>query len=86
MKHELDKLDVFLNIPIGTSKGVLIGHLDPRIINEKLSAYHIILDSYGMVPKGQRNNWKLLMQFAGISRKYWKDPDELFLEKKIDDL
>ena len=85
-KHELTKLDMFLDVPEGTSFNILIKHNDPRILNKKLMIYGITLDEYGLVSKHQRGKWKQLMQQAGISKRYWKDPDLLIEDVTIDDL
>lgn len=86
MVHELDKLDNFLDIPIGTSYRVLIQHSNPDLLNTKLVDQGIILDQDGIVPKSQRAKWKELMIKAEISSKYWRDPESLILDSPIEDL
>lgn len=76
-QHELTRLDTFLGVPEGTSFNILVKHTDPRLLNEKLLVWGVTLDEYGMVPKHQRGQWKQLMQRAGISKRYWKDPNLL---------
>lgn len=75
--HELDKLDVLLGLPIGTSRSSIVRHLPPQILNSKLAKYGIILDEYGMVAKDQREAWRSLMIEAGVSSRYWKNKDLL---------
>jgi hypothetical protein len=86
MTHELNKLDIFLELPEGTSRRVLMSHEDPAGMNKKLLIYGVILDHDGMVPKSQRGQWKNLMMRAGIAKRYWKDPDSLLEEQNIDSL
>jgi hypothetical protein len=75
--HELDKLDRFLGVAEGTSYDVIIRHAHPHLINPRLALYGIALDQDGLLPKEQRPAWKILMQKAGVSQHYWKDPDLL---------
>ena len=76
-EHELNKLDRLLDVPIGTSKSVIVGHADSTVINTKLAKYGIKLKKSGILPKEQRMQWRALMIAAGVSEKYWKDPDLL---------
>lgn len=86
MTHELDKLDDFFNLDHGTSYDTIIRHRNPHMLNQKLVAFGIVLDKFGMVDKHQRQKWQELMQMVGISNKYWKNRDELIEEQTIDDL
>jgi hypothetical protein len=83
MPHDLEKLDLYLGVPTGTSYRVIVQHQNPAELNPKLAPYGIALDSYGMVPKNQRAAWKVLMQTAGVDQRYWKDKDLLLPEAKI---
>lgn len=86
MNHELEKLDKFLGLPIGTSYDVLIRHNDPRLLNDKLRFRGIVLDHDGILPKAQRGKWRQLMTEAGVHKRYWKDPELLTEETTIDSL
>ncbi len=78
--HELDKLDIHLNLPIGTSRNALVGHCGSEKLKTALLEHGINLDDYGIVPKHQHGAWKTLMQAAGVGQKYWKDKDLLVIE------
>ncbi len=86
MAHELDNLDRYLGVEIGTSYLVLVKHQNPIQLNAKLESQGIALDEFGMVPKSQHNAWKTLMQLAGVSSRYWKDKDLLLPEAIVTNL
>lgn len=77
MTHELNKLDYFLDIALGTSYSVLICHGDPTELNRHLAQHYVVLDADGCIPKEQRSQWRTLMECLGINRRYWRDPDLL---------
>jgi hypothetical protein len=81
--HELAKLDRFLGVADGTSYEVIVRHCRPDLLNPHLARYGIRLDQDGMLPKEQRPAWKALMQEAGVSQRYWKDPDLLIEDRPI---
>ncbi len=83
MSHELNKLDQYLGVPIGTSYRVVVQHQNPAELNQKLIQHGIALDDYGMVPKSQRAAWKTLMQAAMVDQRYWKDKDLLLPEATV---
>lgn len=84
--HELEKLDAYLGLEIGISYSTLICHNDPAKLNAKLIDFGIELENYGILNKSQRYQWKELMIKAGISKKYWKDPELLNDDVNIEDL
>lgn len=84
--HELDKVDQFLKVEIGTTFRTIIKHENPAILNQKLLDFGILLDEFGMVPKENRLAWKRLMQKVGVSKRFWKDKDLLLPESTITSL
>ena len=84
--HELSKLDAFLAVPEGTSYEALIRHGEHALLNERLETHGIRLDADGMVPRDQRDRWRNLMVLAGVSKRYWKDPDLLTDDVTIEDM
>lgn len=86
MNHELNKVDEFFGMPIGTTYTVLIDHANPSTINSHIAKYGIMLDEHGFVPVCMRTAWKELMREIGVSSRYWKEVDKLITPFVIDDL
>lgn len=79
MNEEFGKLDAFLGVADGTSYSVIVCNHHPREFNDKLAAYGICLDSNGTLHSSQYNAWKNLLKKAGLEKKYWKNPQALFV-------
>lgn len=73
--HELDKLDHHFNLPVGTSRHILVEHNDPSALNKVLVPRGITLDKHGMVPKLQWGLWNELLVEAGVDAHYRKGED-----------
>lgn len=84
--HELDKVDQFLGIEIGTTYKTIIKHQNPAVLNQKLLDFGVLLDEFGMVPKNCHMAWKQLMQRIGVSARFWKDKNLLLPESTITSL
>lgn len=81
----LERVDDFLSLPKGTTYKIVILHGDSTVLNEKLSDYEIRFDPDGILPREYRPKWKSLMQYLGVSKEYWMDPEALH-EAMLEDM
>lgn len=82
MKHILTKLDEFLNLPEGTSYGVMVFHEPNRLFTEQLAIYNIKVNQDTSISKEDRPAWMILAQKAGLPPEWWMDvtTDSLAIE------
>lgn len=84
---ELNKVDVFLDLPLGTTYNVIGLHGNPSLLNEKLAPFGIHLEEmFGFVPKKQWNKWNALLEKCDIKCTYWKTEDFADMKVKIEEL
>ena len=72
---ELELLDEYLELPLGTTYATLVKGADWTLIGQKLLAFGIELNRYGDIPKEQRPEWQQLVKSLGIGPGWWLDPD-----------
>lgn len=85
-EDDLFRVDEHLGLPKGTTYKTICLLGEPSLLNEKLAEYDIRLGDWGMLPKDQRPAWRALMKQLGVGTQYWKDPDLLVPEMKIEQL
>jgi hypothetical protein len=85
-QNDLFLVDEHFGLPRGTTYKTICLHAEPTLLNEKLAARGMQLGDWGMLPKEQRPQWKALMQELGVAQEYWKDPDLLVPEARVDPL
>ena len=73
MKHTLTKLDEFLNLPEGTSYGVMVLHEPDQRFTDQLAGHKIQVNEDTSIPKEDRSAWKILAKKVGLSQEWWME-------------